>query len=63
MDPNLDTHWKNTPVPQEATHDPEMDLRDPFDRWLWLADSLLGNVPPVPPSARRNVRPCRSPGC
>jgi len=39
------------PVGQQ---DPEMDLWEPpFERWLKLADVLLGNVTPARPSAPR----------
>jgi hypothetical protein len=34
------------PVPQSVQQDPAVDVWDPpFERWLRLADSLLGNVP------------------
>jgi hypothetical protein len=46
MEPNPNTEL---PVSQERPQDPDVDLWEPpFERWLRLADSLLGNVPPVP---------------
>jgi len=54
MDPNLNTHLENAPVSQVDPQDPELELWEPpFERWLRLADSLLGNVPPVRPSVPR----------
>ena len=54
MDPNCNTHLENSPVSQEDPHGPEMDLWEPpFERWLRLADSLLGNVPPARPGVPR----------
>ena len=48
MDPNCNTHLENSPISQEGPQGPEMDLWEPpFERWLRLADSLLGNVPAV----------------
>jgi len=56
MEPNLDTQFRNLPVSQEGPQDPEMDLWEaPFERWLRLADSLLGNVPPVRPRVPRKI--------
>jgi hypothetical protein len=53
MDPNLDSRFENSPVSQEA---PDADLWEPpFERWLRLADSLLGNVPPARPSTARKI--------
>jgi hypothetical protein len=52
MDPNLDSRFENSPLFQEA---PDADLWEaPFERWLRLADSLLGNVPPARPTTPRN---------
>ena len=54
MDPNCNTHFEKSPVSHVGQHDPEMDLWEPpFERWLRLADVLLGNVLPVRPSAPR----------
>jgi len=54
MDPNCNTHLENSPVSQEGPQGPEMDLWEPpFERWLRLADSLLGNVPPARPGVPR----------
>jgi hypothetical protein len=54
MDPNCNPHLESSPVSQEGPLDPEVDLWEPpFERWLRLADSLLGNVPPVHPSFPR----------
>ena len=48
MDPNLNTRSEIFPVSQEVPEGTEMDLWEPpFERWLRLADSLLGNVPPT----------------
>ena len=60
MDPNLDIQSQNLPVSQEGlqypSHDKEIDLWEaPFERWLRLADSLLGNVPPTHPGATRKI--------
>ena len=54
MDPNCNPHFENSPVSQVGQQSPEMDLWEPpFERWLRLADVLLGNVPPVRSSAPR----------
>jgi hypothetical protein len=54
MDPNCNPHFENSPISQVAQQGPEMDLWEPpFERWLRLADVLLGNVAPVRPSAPR----------
>lgn len=54
MDTNLNTRIENFPVSQEVPEGPEMDLWEaPFERWLRLADSLLGNVPPTRPGVPR----------
>ena len=54
MDPNCNPHFENSTVSQVGQQSPEMDLWEPpFERWLRLADVLLGNVPPVRPSAPR----------
>jgi hypothetical protein len=58
MDSNLNTCCDNFPVSQEdgSLQGPEMDLWEaPFERWLRLADFLLGNVPPARPSAPRKI--------
>jgi hypothetical protein len=60
MDPNLDMQFQNSPVSQEGPlyppQDQDMDLWEaPFERWLRLADSLLGNVPPTHPIATRKI--------
>ena len=57
MDSNLSTRSNDTRIPklrvsQECLGDSDMDLWEPpFERWLRLADSLLGNLPPVRPCA------------
>ena len=52
MDPNLDSRFENSPLFHEA---PDADMWEaPFERWLRLADSLLGNVPPARPTTLRN---------
>jgi hypothetical protein len=52
MDPNCNTHFENSPVSHVGPQDSDMDLWEPqFERWLRLADSVLGNVPPIRPSA------------
>ncbi len=54
MNPNCNTHLQNPPVSQVAPQDADIDLWEPqFERWLRLADSVLGNVSPVRPSAPR----------
>jgi hypothetical protein len=54
MDPNYNTHLENLPVSQVGPQDADMDLWEPqFERWLRLADSVLGNLPRVRPSAPR----------
>jgi hypothetical protein len=54
MDPDCNTHFDNSPVSQIGKQDPDMDLWEPpFERWLRLADVLLGNAPPPRPSAPR----------
>ena len=54
MDPNCNTHLQNLPVSQVGPQDTDMDLWEPqFERWLRLADSVLGNLPRVRPSAPR----------
>jgi hypothetical protein len=60
MDPNLDMQFQNVPVSQEGPQyppqDQEMDLWEaPFERWLRLADSLLGNITPIRPSTTRKI--------
>jgi hypothetical protein len=56
MDPNLDSRLEHSPVSHEGQQGPEMDLWEaPFERWLRLADSLLGNVPPARPSSARKI--------
>ena len=51
MEPNLNTQL---PVSQEGPQAPELELWEPpFERWLRLADVLLGNEPPVRPNAPR----------
>ena len=53
MDQNPNTQ---VPVSQEGPQDPDVDLWEPpFERWLRLADSLLGNVPPVRPNPPRKI--------
>ena len=53
MDQNLNLQL---PVSQESPQDPDVDLWEPpFERWLRLADSLLGNVPPTHPGATRKI--------
>jgi hypothetical protein len=57
MDSNLSTRCSDTRIPKlpvspERFADSDMDLWEPpFERWLRLADSLLGNLPPVRPCA------------
>ena len=54
MDPNCNTHLENSPFSQVGPQDADMDLWEPqFERWLRLADSVLGNLPRVRPSAPR----------
>ena len=54
MDPNCNTHFDNSPVSQVGPQDPDMELWEPqFERWLRLADSVLGNLPRSRPSAPR----------
>jgi hypothetical protein len=54
MDPNCNPHFENSPVSPVGQQSPEMDLWEPpFERWLRLADVLLGNVLPVRPNAPR----------
>lgn len=57
MDPNCSMRFENPPVSQKVLPpDPEMELWEaPFERWLRLADALLGNVPPVRPSIPRKI--------
>ncbi|HUK46930.1 MAG TPA: hypothetical protein VLW06_05035 [Terriglobales bacterium] len=46
MDPNLDRALENSPVSQDPQSAPEVDLWEPpFERWIRLADSLLGDLP------------------
>jgi len=53
MDHNLNTQL---PVSQEVPQALDMDLWEPpFERWLRLADSLLGNIPPVLPKSPRKI--------
>ena len=53
MDQNLNLQL---PVSQESPKDPDVDVWEPpFERWLRLADSLLGNVPPTHPGATRKI--------
>lgn len=42
---------------QSAPQDPEIEVWDPpFERWLRLADSLLGNIPPgAEPDSLRKI--------
>ena len=59
MDPNCNTHFDNSPVSQVGPQDPDMDLWEPqFERWLRLADSVLGNLPRVRPIAPRKNQAC-----
>jgi hypothetical protein len=57
MDSNLSARFSDNripklPVSQERLTDSDMDLWEPpFERWLRLADSLLGNLPPARPCA------------
>jgi hypothetical protein len=57
MDSNLSTRCSNPRIPKlpvspERLTDSDTDLWEPpFERWLRLADSLLGNLPPVRPCA------------
>ena len=54
MDPNCNPHFENSPVSQVGPQDTDMDLGEPqFERWLRLADSVLGNLPRVRPMAPR----------
>jgi hypothetical protein len=54
MDPNRNMHLENSPVSQVGPQGTDMDLWEPqFERWLRLADSVLGKLPPVRPSAPR----------
>jgi hypothetical protein len=54
MDPNCNMRVENSPVSQVGPQDTDMDVWEPpFERWLRLADSVLGNVPPVHPSVPR----------
>jgi hypothetical protein len=54
MDPNWNTHLESSPVSQVAPQDTDMDLWEPqFERWLRLADSVLGNLPRVRAMAPR----------
>jgi hypothetical protein len=54
MDPNCNTHFDNSPVSQVAPQDNDMDLWEPqFERWLRLADSVLGKLPRARPIAPR----------
>ena len=54
MDRNCNTHFENSPVSQLPRQDTDMDLWEPqFERWLRLADSVLGNLPRERPIAPR----------
>ena len=46
MNSTLNSVIENSPVSQEKQLLSEMDVWEPpFERWIRLADSLLGNVP------------------
>lgn len=46
MEPNLNRALENPPVSQDTQTAPEIDLWEPpFERWIRLADSLLGDLP------------------
>jgi hypothetical protein len=54
MDPNCNTHLENSPVSQVGPQEDDMDPWEPqFERWLRLADSVLGKLPRVRPGAPR----------
>lgn len=54
MDANCNPRFENPPVSQIGAQDADMDLWEPqFERWLRLADSVLGNASTVRPSAPR----------
>jgi hypothetical protein len=54
MNPNCNTYFEKPPVSQVAPNETDMDLWEPqFERWLRLADSVLGNVPPTRPGTPR----------
>ncbi len=57
MKSTLNSVYENSPVPQVPQDAKpllsEMELWEaPFERWIRLADSLLGNVPSLSRSAR-----------
>jgi hypothetical protein len=46
MNSTLNSVLQNSPVPQDSQLLSDMDLWEPpFERWMHLVDSLLGNVP------------------
>jgi hypothetical protein len=46
MDPNFDRALENSSVSEDARPAPESDLSEaPFERWIRLADLLLGDLP------------------
>jgi hypothetical protein len=52
MDPKIDTDVKTLPVPPGELLGPEMEVWDPpFERWMRIADELLGRSAMVPPKA------------
>ena len=45
MEPRLDSIFQNSPVSQENIQAPDMEVWEPpFERWLRIADSSLGNA-------------------
>jgi hypothetical protein len=45
MDSNLDRAFENSPVSQDSQPGCDMELWEPpFERWIRLADSLLGDT-------------------
>jgi hypothetical protein len=45
MDSNLDRAFENSPVSHDAQQGPDTELWEPpFERWIRLADALLGET-------------------
>lgn len=45
MEPRLDSIFQNSPVSQENLQAPDMEVWEPpFERWLRIADSSLGDA-------------------